>query len=480
MSNDVKVEVARLFGEGKTPSQVKLELESRGFSTDAIANAIAENSPADNRTAEETRNARLLSVREVFDRVGYGGATPPFVNILFWLSQMTQPYILAVIAVLNGLKTLLSVVWSSILQEYGKIHRVSKNTIATTGIVFGFSFLFMAFGLMLQSMLLFSVAFLVGTIGIVAYGDLYQRFVHDSLRKERMGAFLRSIAHWGVVITAVTLLFAGYLMDAFPMTGTPWSFVLFGMAFNLHVYGYLLAFEITAFAFIIAGYVSSLVVDKREDRKYPFVLFLGEYYQIVKNKLYVFKNKYVMLLAMASIVSGFLQIIMTSYSGIAIYQIFKAQYGTPFFTLAIVYAIAVIASFTGPFFTGRIHRSTGLAPTLVFGTLLSAILPLVLVYNPNIITITAALCLQVIGGAIIGFGQGLLAQKLMDDETRRSYFQAQSFIIILPYLILIPLTAIAATVWPLTSLFLIVAACLIAVVMPIYFLLVTISQKLRL
>jgi MFS family permease len=484
MGSDVNAEVARLLGEGKAAGQVRVELESKGYSSDDVADAIAHAArvKVDSRTSEEKRNSRLLATREVFDRVGYGGAAPQFVNIIFWLSQASNPYILPIIGVLNGLKTLLSVVWSSIMREYTKLQRVSKNSIAQAGIIFGFSFLFMSFGIMLggtAGLWLFAIFFLVGIVGIVAYGDLYQDFARNTIRKERMGGFLRSIAHWGVLITAVTLLIAGYLLDVFPMAGMTWEF----MGMHLRVYGYLLAFEITAFSFIIAGYVSSLVTDGREERKYPFGKFLGEHYRIVRSKMHVFQDKYVSLLAAAALVSGFLQIIITAYSGIAIYQYLAAHPGTypmPFFTLALIYAIAIIASFTGPFFTKTIHRSTGLAPTLVFGTLLMAVLPLVLVYNMNIVAIAAALCVYVIGGAITGFAQGVLAQKLMDEETRSAYFQAQSFLIIIPYLILIPLMAVAAMYWPLSTLFLIAAGSLILLVMPIYFLLVVVSQKIRL
>lgn len=480
MAADVRSEVARLLAEGKAPHQVRLELESKGFSSDDVAAALAQ----PDKTSEERKNSRSLAAREFFDRIGYGAAAPQFVNIIFWISQMGHPLILPLIGLLNGIKTLLSVLWSGILQEYGKLHRTSKNMIAAAGIIFGFSFLFMSFGILLQNtlgMVLFSISFLLGTIGVVAYGDLYQRFVHDTIRKERMGAVLRTVGVWGVIVTAMSMVLAGYLIDRFPLTGVPWTFTLLGKTLQLEVYGYLLAFEISAFAFIIAGYVSSLVIDKREAVKYSLRKFLSEHYHIMRGKLHVFSDKYVSLLLIATVISGFLQIIITSYSGIAIYQQLVAQQNAyPFLTLAIIYAIAIVAAVTGPFFTQLTHRSTGLAPMLVFGTLLMAILPLIIVYNPNIAAIAAALALYVIGGAILGFSQGLLAQRLMDEQMRRDYFYAQSFIIILPYLILIPLLALASYLLPLSTLFLIVAGGMIVIVMPIYFILVTIGQKVRL
>jgi hypothetical protein len=485
MGSDLGSEIKRLLGQGKTADGIRRELELQGYASGDIADALTGTRTFDQRSTEERRNAQLLGTREVFDRIGYGGATPQFINILFWLSQSTHPYILPLIGALNGLKTLLSVVWSTILQEYSRLNRVSKNSIAAAGIIFGFSFLFMSFGLLLQGTLglaLFAVSFLASVIGIVAYGDLYSKFAKETLRKERLSGFLQTMAHWGVLITAVTLLFAGYLLDTFPMSGVKWTF----MGRTMQVYGYLLAFEITAFSFIIAGYVSSLVGDRREERRYSFWQFLKEHTIVMRSKLQVFGNKYAFLLAVASLLGGLLQIIITSYSGIVMYQYFTKTTSMPFLTLAILYAIAIIASFSGPFFTEKIHRSTGLAPMLVFGTMLTAILPLMLGvaswldFIPHIIAIAVALCIYVIGAAIVGFGQGVLAQRLMDEEMRTAYFQAQSFAIIIPYLILIPLMAIATMFWTMGTLFLIAAAAMVVLVMPIYFLLVLISQKARL
>lgn len=433
------------------------------------------------RVAEERRNTKLLAFREFFDRIGYGGATPQFVNILFWLAHQANPFILFIIGILNGIKTVLSVFFSELLQEYSKMHRVQKRTISQAGIVFGFSFLFMAFGLQLRSITLFAVSFLIGTIGIVAYGDLYQRFARDTVRKERAGPFARSIAHWGIIITGLTLLFSGFLLDTFPAGGVLWTFELFGKVFSLQVYGYLLAFEITAFAFILSGYVTSLVTDRREERTYKFTSFFREYTGVLVARVRsVWRQRYVKFLLVAAIVSGILQLAITAYSGIAIYRILEQTYSRPFLPLAVIYTVAIIASFAGPFFTERIHRSTGLTPTLVFGTLLLAILPLVLVYNAHIAAITVALCLYVIGSAIIGFGQGLLAKNLMDEDARHAYFQAQSLLVAVPYIILIPILAWCANAFPLRMLFIATAIGLICVVTPIYFLLVIVSEKSRL
>jgi len=472
----VAEEVSNLLAQGMSPEEIRSELEKKGYVGADIALAI---SGRKNKSDDDKRNSRLLSIREVFDRIGYGATTPQFVNVLFWLSGQASGFILLLIGLLNGFKTLLGVFFSNLLQEYQRLHDVKKNMISTAGIIFGFSFLVMALALRIGSMTLFSIAFLVGAIGVVAYGDLYQHFVYNIIRKERMSTLLRKVAHWGVLITAISLLISGYLLDKFPMTGA--SFSLFGYHITNTMTGYLLIFEITAFSFILAGYVTSLLADTKNTHSYSFAVFFKEHHQRMKQKLSVYwTNKYVMLLTLASIVSGLLQIMIAAYSGIAIYKIVQPQYTTPFFILAIMYAIAIIASFTGPFFTQKIHKSIGLAPTLVFGTLLTAILPLVLVFNTNIAAIAAGLVVYVIGSAITGFGQGLLAKKLLSDELRRDYFQAQSYVVIIPYIIMIPILSWVANAFPLSITFLVVAIGFVLVVMPLYFILVLISQNMKL
>jgi hypothetical protein len=434
---------------------------------------------AQSRAAEEKRSTIIFGFREFFDRIGYGAATPQFINILAWVIFQSNPYGLFIIGMLNGLKTAFSVLWSEILQEYARLHHIARNSIAAAGILFGFSFLFMAFGLLLKSMTLFAISYIVGIFAVVAYGELYTVLVRDTVRKERSGWIFRSLAQWGVIITALTLLLVGLILDIFPSTyGLPLTWTIFGRTLHMNMYGYLAIFEITAFMFIISGYLTSFIKDTRKQNSYPFMQFLREHITILVHKTKnIWKSKYVGYLLLAAFFAGLFQFAIAAYSGIAIYQIVAKTTSTPFFTLAIIYAIAILAAFTGPFFTEKVHRSTGLAPMLVFGTMLMAILPLVLIFNANIAAITAALCLYVVGASIVGFGHGLLAKKLMDDETRRSYFQVQAVFVMIPYLIMIPILALVANMWPLSILFGITAIGLLVFVVPIYFILVLVSQK---
>ena len=117
---------------------------------------------------------------------------------------------------------------------------------------------------------------------------------------------------------------------------------------------------------------------------------------------------------------------------------------------------------------------------LVFGTLLMAILPLTLVFNLHLLAVGLALILSVIGSAIVGLAQGLLARKIMDEETRRQYFMAVGLLMALPYLILVPVGAWLTQFAGMQALFLAIGLGLGIVVMPLYFILVTMASKERL
>jgi len=446
------------------------------------ASALADiaSAPVRDRATEDAAVSRTLAIKDVFDRIGYGGATPQVVSVLFWLSIQTHPLALFLIGVLIGAKTLLSVIWSNLLTEYARLSKVPKSWIAAGGVVFGFLFIIMTLALLMHSVWLFSGAFLLSALCIVAYGDLYGAFTQEILRRERRGAFLRSIATWGVLITVATMLLSGFLIDVFPSSGTPFTFSLFGHTFSLQVYGHLLAFEITAFAVIISGYVTSFIKDQRTGSGYPFGKFIGEYARLVRAKTAVFwLDGRVMTLTIGGVILSLLQTALTAYTGIALYRILASRYPTaPFFALAVVLSIAAVAAFTGPFFTQKAHRSTGLAPTLVFGTLLMAILPIALIYKTGVAALAAALCANVIGAAIVGFAQGMLAHQLLPDDRRHEYFQAQWVAIVIPYLILIPVLSLLANS-SLTLLFWIIAVGLVAVVMPLHFILVLAGQRSR-
>lgn len=473
MNKELLERVVAAFKEGKPAEEVRTELVSQGFLEEDVIEAI-QRIRGGTKSREDEKNNSLLSIKEVLDRIGYGFAPVQFINILFYLTGAG----FFLIGVINGLKTILSLLISSFLQEYAKLKPISKKFMSKAGIVFGLSFLFIAFAIVIKSLPLFSLALLIGSVGVVTYGDLYHSLVEQTLKKEKMGKFLLGISHYGVLITGVSFLISGYLFDKFPMMNAT-RIMLFGR--SIPVYGYLVSFEITAIAFILSGYVLHYVKEKQPVEVGSVKgLIRGYYFRIKTQTKTFFQNKYLLTLLFASSITGLVQILGNSYYGIFIYDKFRFTALGGFMNVAIIFAFAIIVSFLGPPFSKYLNKKVGLAPTLVFGTLLLAMMPLVAAYNPHFMSISIANALSVLGAAILGVSQGLLVRKLLTEHLRRLYFAALSLAVIIPFIILIPLGSWLAQTYGLIILFKVLATILLVLAAPAYFVLVVMANKLRL
>jgi MFS family permease len=485
MDEKLREDVAARLRRKESPSRIRTELIESGYAEHDIEDALRSRvqDHLDERETDDRRNSRLLSLREWFDRIGYGAASPQFINILFYQTGAS----LFLLGLINGLRTVTGLLMTAVLQEYAKVHRVSKNLIGAAGIVFGFSFLVMAFAIRSQMAWLFAIGILLAGIGVVTYGDLYNKFVLETVRREKMGGMLRRLGQYGILITMIAMLLSGWLIDSFPESGV-FSFTLFGIP--LTPVGYLLSFEITALTFILSSYILSFLKEQREERRYAFGRFLREHLSALRSHTReLAKNRYIALLLAATIITGLLEVLGQSYYGLFIYRSFKDVAFGGFLNVAVLYSIAIMTSFTGPWVTRKVQRAIGLAPMLVFGTLLAAILPFTLVYNANIAAVGLALIFSVMGAAIVGVAQGLLARKLMDEKTRQRYFMSLGLFVAVPYLILVPVGswivhAISASAGSVEAgmrvLFLAIGIGLVVIVMPIYFILVAMANKERL
>jgi hypothetical protein len=475
----LKEELSKELTTNSSISVVKSNLMNRGYLEDDINRLLG--NIIDTKTEESTKNNKLLSTKEFLDRIGYGFASQQFINILFFLSGAS----LFLIGFVNGIKTALIYLISGFLREYSKIKYFGKAYISASGIIYGLSFLGMAFAVVIHNPLLFAFSIFIGLAGIVAHGDLYIRLFNETLKNEHKKTFLKFISYFGIFITAISLLLAGLLMEFVPITGIPFSIDLMWLGFanpvHFKMYGYLLAFEITAVMFILSGYFVSFIDEKREN-VYSSSLYLSEfvkaYFEASKEDSKIFiKNNKVLLLTFAAGVMTIAQVIGNSYYGIFIYDHFRHQFLGGFMNVAIIFVIALITSITGTMLTKTFAKNLGEAPMLVFGTLLVALLPLTMFYNPNLYAIGLATALSVIGGAIVGVAQGLIAERLMTEKEQPTYFKGLGFISIIPTIILVTIGAIIAQRFSLQMLFLGLGLVLACIVMPTYFILVLILQR---
>jgi len=472
MNAELVERVRKMLEEKHSIDEVKSDLVSEGFLEDDVVEVIQEIKGVE-RTSEEKKNINLFTIKEIFDRIGYGFASVQFINVLFSLAGAG----FFLIGVINGLKTILSLIISSFLQEYSKVRRISNKFMSKAGILFGLSFLFIAMAIVIKSLPLFSIALLIGSIGVVTYGDLYNKLTERCLKKEKLSKFLLSISHYGVMITAASLLLSGFLFDKFPATNAS-HVVLFGK--SLPIYGYLIAFEITAITFILSGYVLNFIkersIEPGETKR-----FISSYFARIRGQAKIFvKNKYLLILLLAGSITGLVQVLGNSYYGIFIYDKFQNVALGGFTNLAVILVLAILVSFIGPAFSEYLNKKVGLAPTLVFGSLLLAMMPLVAVYNPHFLSIGLANALSVLGAAILGVGQGLLIRKLLNEEQRKLYFAALSIAVVVPFIILIPLGAWLAQSFGLLLFFKVLAAIVLFLAAPLYFVLVLMANKARL
>ncbi|MGM5481695.1 MAG: hypothetical protein ACQESE_04785 [Nanobdellota archaeon] len=410
--------------------------------------------------------------KELLDRIGYGFGAPQFITILFFLTG-ASPFLVGII---NGFRDLLSSLFSSFLQEFSQVKTFSKKFISSAGILFGFSLIGVVLAIRSSSVWLYATALLIGSFGIVAYGEMHHRIINASLRHERRSRFLKSVTHYGLLITAVTFFISGFLLQKFGMGGE--TLTIFSMTIPLS--GYFISFEIAAVAFILSGFILSETPIKEEQKTYRLGTFIKEYFRngIAETGRFL-KNKYLFFLFLGALLLGVVESLGASFYGYHIFTIFKDQYFGGFFNIAIIFVVALLASTTGPAIIRYLQRHIGLAPMFVFGTLLMAFLPLILVYNPHFYAVIVATSCAIIGSSILGVGQGLLAQKLLPRAERVPFFNSLGLVIALPFIILVPLGSFLATI-DFLLLFKVIIITLVAIVAPLYFILVLISHKQRL
>lgn len=417
---------------------------------------------------------RLFSTKEIFDRIGYGFAAHQFITIFFFLIGASA----FLVGTIHAFRNVLSDFFSSFFREFSQEKRLSNQFISTAGIVFGFSFFGLLLGIRIQSKLLFALSLLVGSIGVVTYGELYSQLLNEGIKHERRSWFLRRIAHYGLIITAIAFLFSGFLLEFIGMGEK--TVVILGL--QLPVSGYFLIFEIAAIAFIISGFILSRIpVGAQEQSRTSWSIFLKRYvHELHSQTKLFFSSKHIYFLYIGALLITVIEALGASFYGYYIFTLFRNQLFGGFFNVAVIFSIAILISFLGPFLITKLTRHIGLAPLFVFGTLLLAMTPLSLVFNPYFITIIVAVSLTVLGSSILGVAQSLLARKLLSPSQRKTFFTSLQALLIVPFFVLAVVGSLVAWLFSFITLFKVVLFVLIFIIAPLYFALVIISNRKRL
>lgn len=385
---------------------------------------------------EQYNNLAKLANKEILDKIGYGFGSQQFINILFL--QTGASYFL--VGIVNALRVVFGNLAYSLLENIKNI-KFSKKLVSLSGIFFGFSFLLMAFSIFINSAELFAFSIMINSIFIIFYGESKNLFKLSSSK-----AFLiEKLTKYSLIITAISLFLAAFIMDAFPISGEKVILNLFNNMLQFKIYGYLIVFEIAAIAFILAGYILSHVKSEAVVLKKV---------EIKNNYKYFLSNKILLLLILASVVVSITQTIGYSYYGIFIYQKFTNEMFGGFLNVAMVFLMSVFTSLIGYFvikINAKVYKKF---PILIFGILMLAAMPLMYYLNFDLAYLTIGTMLGVIGSSAIGVTSSLLAIELISSELRQAYFSFTNLISVPFLLVFVPLLAYVAQIYSLHILFL--------------------------
>ena len=523
-----KKEVSIESTKSKIVSNSPSDLKKKEYTNTDLTGTRTLKREEDPKEKEKKSLIRRFLIKETFDRIGYGFGSTQYINILFYQTIFLNPFlshsIFFIIAAVNGLKVILSVILSSLIREYGKNHSVSKKFIGISGIIFGFSFMFLAIGRFLANypgysnlaVPVYILAFLVGSVGVVSYGESYQKMFRTILKKEKRGPLLGKVVRYGLLLTVVCLLLGAWIMDrvdsdlnasyfreenrdlyidslnekqVYPLEVTGGSLWQPKIPFttelsSFRVFGYLLVFWIATLALIISGYVLSFFKDEKKVflTKIKFSTQLRLFMKRVEEQSAIFfKNKTILVILIASSITGLIQILAGTFYGIFIWL----NFGN-FLNVALIFALALLASLVSDYVARSIPKIYGNVPVMVFGTVLLAIGPLSYYYSYQIMQTDAEIAILiagvgtmiwVMGSAVVGLAKGRLIQELIPEKYRESYFTTFSLLILIPYLILIPLGGYLADSFGLHNLFFSLGALLIIFVAPLYLLLLSTNKN---
>jgi len=473
---DLQKEVKLLFESNSSIEAVEQELLQKGYLKQDVELAVHKfaSTLRDEKSDRKNTESRKFFLKELLDRIGYGLGGEQYITILFFLSGATLP----LIAVVNGLKAMLTTISSTFIREYSTEKGIDKRMISYAGILYGYCFIMMATAVLLHSPILFLSFILVSALCIVSYGEFYQQFMRDSLSAQKEG-LVGFVYKYGLLITVISLTLAAVLMDRFELISL--NFSLFGKQISFSFLSYLAVFEAAALFFIVSGYVVSQLSSSHTKKGILREIFsyVPEYIRKIRSDFaLILKNRPLIILTLATSLTGFVQMLGNSLYWIFIYTHFSGIGFGPFLNVAMISILALITSLITPLITRENTKAYGKYPMLIFGTFLMAIMPLAFHFNPNLVSIGMGTILGVMGAAIVGIANGMLCAELVSREIKAGFFGVYTLLTLLPYILLIPLGAYLLNLLGISRLFLLLALVLLLLVVPLYFIMM-LSPKLK-
>lgn len=414
---------------------------------------------------KKTENIEMISYKkyagkELFEKFGVGLASQQYINIL--LSEIGVSYFL--IGIFNGFKDLSSIFTAIFVQEYLKIKSEEVWKINLIGLLLGISYLLVGIGLFTNSIYFVGLTLIFIGMFSTYLGQVYANtYIKDIKEKVK----LRIFPQYSVIFIGISLLVGSYILDNYPMHG---KLITLG---NFGVPGYFLLISIAAICFIISSqFLRSLIIKQRFEIETSMMLVIKDHFiKIFKQAPILIKNKIILIALIAGTMTGIVQTMGNIYYGLYIYKIFKYMAFGGFTNIAMIFIISISTALMSTTISKMLSKKYGNLPLLSFGTLMVAIQPLAYYFSPNLLAISMATMIGVIGASITGLSIGLLITHALAQEDITKYYNIFSFLLTIPYIIFIPLGSYYAQVFGLQSLFLILGLSLAFLVTPFYFIL---------
>jgi len=466
LNSNLKSEINNLL-KSMSSYNVKSHLLNKGYSELEIDSILKEISTKQNNIFK--KNVNIVLFKDLFDKIGYGFASPLLMYLLLF-SMNTPLFFIGIVAAMKNFFTLFM---SSYVKEKNNYLGINKKIIVTFGVLFGFSFLLMAFAKNINNYYLFGFAIVLSSIFIVIHGDTYSVYILKKLTKVKSTFLAKLLSYFGLLITAGSLILAGYIFDE--------KEIIFSWGFkSISVPGFLFELELVALAFIVSSYLFSFVKsynlnNYNADKKYFFKNHVNKLKKEFSNFI---KDSNIKLLFLGGLFIGSFQTVISTFAGIKIYSdLINAGVSNPIFYVAIIFAIGVLVASISPKIVRNFIKTFGETPMLVFGVLLITIFPLAIYFNVNYYGLIMSQIIAVFGASALAITQtGLIFRTLKQDQ-RKTYFSITTPIIsiILPLIVLG--FSIFAHFFNLQKMFGLLIILTLIFVIPIYFILVMRSHK---
>lgn len=420
---------------------------------------------------EVKQKRRTLGTVEFLDRFGFGMSSTQYINIFAFLFGAN----LFFIGVIHSFASALELLLTFLLDNCQRMKHFFKTEVSK---LFGLaSLLMIAYFMFKMNYLGILIGMLLYSIFFAFYNYSYPLKSLKILKEEKRGIFLRNVALFGVFISSAGMFTTAFILDFFTMNPSK-EIVFLGHNLCPPSLLFFLAFVLLFLSWIIS--LRYRKINYIEESPEPSELYglktkFKEAFAFFKE---IKKDKNLFIFFIGSSLSFVVSLMIYAYLGIFVYTTLSDVGLGAFRNVALVFIIAMISSIIGPFVVRKNAEEIGKLPLLIFGSLLTALLPFSLYLSHGITSITLATLLGVLGMSISETALGLIFMDTIPLEIRKTYFNSVKMLVWLPSLILSIGGAYVASALGLRVLFLGLAIIQLCIVFPLYFtMLIKTSRK---